>query len=117
MRTERVAHRALVRQEVRGPRPDSGEAELLGDGGHDGDGAIGGHGEHPVDPDSPRDLEHFRDGREVDHLGDVGLREARRLRVAIDRDDTQPARSCLCDRAALMASCAHEENRRHGGRW
>ena len=106
-----------MRQQVRGLRPDSGEPERLRDGGHHRNGAIRGHGEHPVDPDSLRDLEHFRNGGEVDHLGDVGLREARRLLVAVDRDDTQPARSCLRDRAALMAPRAHEENRRHGGRW
>ena len=88
LRTERVAHRALVRQQVRGLRPDSGEPERLRDGGHHRNGTIGGHGEHPVDPDSLRDLEHFRNGGEVDHLGDVGLREARRLLVAVDRDDT-----------------------------
>ena len=98
-------------------RPDSGEAELLRDCGHDGDGAIGRHGEHPVDPDSPCNFEDLRDGREVDHLCDVGLRQAGRFGVPIDRDYAQSARACLGDRAALMPSRAHEENRRHGGRW
>ena len=50
-RTERVAHRALVRQEVRRLRSDARQAELLGDGGDDGHGAIGRHREHAVDAD------------------------------------------------------------------
>ena len=49
--TERVTHRALVRQEVGRLRPDAGKAELLGDCGHDGHGAIGGDREHAVDAD------------------------------------------------------------------
>ena len=71
----------------------------------------------PVDPDAPCYLEHLRDRLEVDHPGDVGLRQAGRFGAPIDRDYPQSTRACLGDRAALMTSCAHEENRRHGGRW
>ena len=115
-RTERVAHRALVREEVRRPRSDARQAELLGDGGDDGDCAIGRHREHTVDADSSRDLDHLGDAREVDDLRNVGRREAGRVRVAVDRGHAQAAGARLLDRTALMAPCADEENRRHGRR-
>ena len=115
-RTERVAHRALVGEEVRRLRSDARQAELLGDGGHDGDGAIGGHREHTVDADSSRDLDHLGDAREVDDLRNVGRREARRVRVAVDRGHAQAAGARLLDGTALVASGADEENRCHGRR-
>ena len=97
-------------------RPDAGEPELLGDGGDDGHRAVGRDREHAVDADTPCDLDDLGDGREVDDLGDVGRGEARRFGVAIDRGDAKAAGARLLDRAPLMASRAHEENRRHGGR-
>ena len=62
----RIARLCVRRCAVCVPMP--GRAELLGDGGHDGDGAIGGHREHAVDADTSRDLDHLVDAREVDDL-------------------------------------------------
>jgi len=47
----------------------------------------------------------------------VCSRETGRLRIAVDGDDAQAAGARLLDRPPLMAACAHEENRLHGGRW
>ena len=115
--TERVAHRALVRQEVSRLRPDAGKPELLGDGCDDRHGAIGGNREHAVDADPARDLDHGRDVAEVDDLCDVGGREAGGVGVAIDGRDAQAARAGLLDRAALVAPGADEEDGLHGRRW
>ena len=93
-----------------------GKPELLGDGCNDGDCAIGGHGQHTVDADSSRDLDHLGDAREVDDLRNVGRREARRVRVAVDCGHAQTASARLLDGAALVASGADEENRCHGRR-
>ena len=70
----------------------------------------------PSTPLAERDLDDLVDGREVDDLRDVGRREARRVRVAVDRSDAQAASARLLDRTTLMAPRAHEENRRHGAR-
>ena len=98
-------------------RADPREPELLGDGGDDGHGAVGRDREHAVDADAPRDLDHLVDVGEVDDLGDVGRREARRLGVPVDRGDAQPPGARLLDRAALMAPGADEEHGLHGRRW
>ena len=61
-----------------------------------------------------RRLQHRVDVGEVDHLGDVGLREARRVGVAVDGHDAQAELFRLQDRAALVAAGADEENGLHG---
>jgi hypothetical protein len=106
-----------MRQEPGGLRADSGEAELLRDGGDDGHGPVGGHRQHPVCSRSAAGGDNRLDVREVDDLGDVGGRKAGGVVIPVDRRDAQPARARLFDRAALMASRAHEENGCHGGRW
>ncbi len=116
-RAERVAHRALVRQEVRRLGADAGQAELLGHRGDDGHRSISGDRQHAVDADASCDLHDLGDVREVDDLGDVGRREAGRVGVSVDRGDAQAARARLLDRAPLMAPGADEEDGRHGRRW
>ena len=92
---ECVPHRALVRDEMSRLRADPREPELLRDGCDDGYGAVGGDREHAVDAVAPRDLDHVVDVGEVDDLGDVGRRESRCLRVAVDAATRSPrARAC-----------------------
>jgi hypothetical protein len=51
---------------------------------------------------------------EVDDLRHVRRLEARRVGIAVDCDDADPAIARLGDRAALVASRADEEEARHG---
>ena len=95
---------------------DSWQRELLRDGRDNGNGTIGRYGEHSVDALTERNLDDLGHGHEVDDLGDVGRGEARRVRVAVDSGNAQPARACLLDGTALMASRADEEDRCHRGR-
>ena len=113
---ECVAHGALVRQEVRGVRADSRQAESLRDRRHHRNGAICRHRQRPIDTHGAGDFDDLRHGREVDDLRDVRRCETRCVPVAVDCSDTQSARACLLDRTPLMAPCAYEQNRRHGRR-
>ena len=94
--------------------PIVGSAEPLGHCGDDRHGAVGGDGEDAVDPVPSRDGLDGVDVREVDDLGGVGERETRRVGVAVDRDDAEPAVARLRDRTALVAPGADEEDARHG---
>ena len=115
--SERVSHRALVREQVGRLGADPRKPELLRHGRDDGHGAVGRDRERAVDADASGDLDHLADVGEVDDLGDVGRREARRLGVPVDRRDPQPAGARLLDRAALVAPGADEEHGLHGRRW
>jgi hypothetical protein len=55
-------------------------------------------------------LGHRVDVHEVDHLGNVGLVEPERVRIAVDRDNAQPELLRPSDRAPLMPARADEEN-------
>ncbi len=115
-RAERGAHRELVSQEVGYYRADAGESQGFGHRRHDGNRAVGRDRQHAVRGYTSGDVEDLLDRREVDDLGDVRGREARCFGVAVDRCDPKPTGARLLDRAPLMASRAHEEDRRHGGR-
>ena len=95
---------------------DRRQAEALGHRRDDGDGAVGGDGQHAVDRVAARDLGHRVDVREVDDLGDVGDRKPGRVGVAVDGDDAKAALARLQDRAALVAAGADEEDRLHDAR-
>ena len=107
-------HRELVRHQLRRRAPDPGQAELLGDGGDDWDGPIRRDRQDAVDAVPSTNLRDRGDVREVDDLGDVGGREARRVLVAVDRDDAQVAGPRVLDRAPLVAPRADEEDGLHG---
>jgi hypothetical protein len=55
-------------------------------------------------------FEHRRHVREIDNAHQVGFGEPKRIRVAVDRCDTQPELLRAQDRPALMAARADEEN-------
>ena len=93
---------------------DRRQPEPLGHGGDDRHRPIRRDRERPVHAVAPRDVLHRVDVGEVDDLGYVGQRQARSRRVAVDRDDPEPALARLHDRAALVASRADEEHARHG---
>ncbi len=57
-------------------------------------------------------LDHGRDVEEVDDLADVGDREARSVRVPVDRDDPHAQLPKAHERAALMPAGADEEDAR-----
>ena len=111
---ERAAHHELVRHAVGDGAADRRQAEPLGHRGDDRHGAVGGDGEDAVDLLSARDGLDGVDVREVDDLGGVRERETRRVGVAVDRDDAEAAVARLCDRTALVAPGADEEDARHG---
>jgi len=115
--TERVAHGALVREEVSRFRADPRESELLRDGGDDRHRAIGRDGECAVDADAPGDLHDLGDIREIDDLGDVGGGQPGRLSVPIDRGHAKSFTARLLDCATLVAPGADEEHGLHGRRW
>ena len=110
---ERPPHRDLVGHQVGGVGADPGQAERLGDGRHDGNGAVGRDGEDAVDRVPAPDLRDRVDVREVDRLALVGDGEPERVRVAVDGDDAQAELLRAQDRAALMTACADEENGAH----
>ena len=94
-RRERAPHRELVRHQLRGRAADTGQAEILGDGGHDRHGPIRRYREHAVDAVAAADLGDRGDVREVDDLRDVGRCETGRVLVPVDRDDAQAGpRAC-----------------------
>ena len=104
------AHRDLVRHQVRGLRADPRQPARLGDRGDDRHRAVGADGQHAVELDARRRLQHGVDVREVDDLRDVRLREPERVRVPVDRRDAQSQLLRPQDRAALMAAGADEED-------
>jgi hypothetical protein len=83
---EPAPHRHLVRHQVRGRRPDPGQPELLSDRGDHRHRPICRHGQHAIDPGSPRDGDHPLRVGEVDDVALVRMRQPDRLRVAIDGD-------------------------------
>jgi hypothetical protein len=110
-------HRDLVRHQVGGLGADARQAQRLGDGGHDRDGAIGRDRQDAVDGVPAADLGDRLDVAEIDHLWHVGLGEPERVGVPVDGDDAQPELARALDRAALVPAGADEEDRpRHGGR-
>ena len=111
---ERPPHRDLVRHAVRDVGADRREAEALGDRRDDRDGAVRRDRQRAVDGVPSRDLLDRVDVGEVDDLRDVRRLEPRRVGVAVDRDDADPALARLGDRAALVAARADEEDARHG---
>ncbi len=113
---EHAAHLELVGHPVRGVDSDTREAELVRHGGNDRHGAVGRDRQHTVDALSAADLGDRGNVGEVHDLGDVGRGEPGRVRIAIDGDDSQVACACVLDRAALVATCADEEDGLHGGR-
>ena len=98
---------------MRGRGADPRQAERLGDGRHDGDGAVGGHGEHAVGPQAARRLDHRFDVAEVHHLACIGEREPRRLRFSVDRGDAQAGVAGVCDRPALVPARTDEQDGSH----
>ena len=73
------AHRDLVRHQVRRLDADPGQPARLGDRGDDRDGAVGADGQHAVELEPRRRLEHRGRVGEVDDLRDVRLCEAERV--------------------------------------
>ena len=91
--------------------PIAGQPELLGDGRDDRHRAVGGDGQRAVDAVSrgrPRSPPSTSWKSTV--LADVGAREARGVRIAVDRDDAQAELLRPCDRPPLMAAGADEED-------
>ena len=111
-----VAHRDLVRHRVRRLRADPGQAERLCDGGDDRHGAVGRERQHAVDRVAAPDLDHGVDVGEVDDLADVRVREPRRVRIPVDRDDAVAELLHAQEAAALVPAAADEEERGHGRR-
>ena len=95
---------------------DPGQPELLGHGGDERNGAVGGDGEHALDVVSPRHVGHRADVREVDRLAGVRDLEPQRLGVPVDGDDTKPELLRAEDRTALVAPGADEEDGGHVAR-
>jgi hypothetical protein len=65
---------------------------------------------------APTDLDDGIDVGEVDHLRDIGLRQARRVGVPVDGDDPEAELPHSHDRTPLVAPGADEENCRHARR-
>ena len=63
---------------------------------------------------APSHLGHGRNVCEVDDLGDIGDREGRSIRTAIDGDHAHAELAHACDRTPLMPTGADEENGLHG---
>jgi hypothetical protein len=115
-RAERLAHHELVGEEMSRLRADPGQAELLGDGRDDRNGAIRRDRECTARPEPARDLDDPSDLGEVDHLGDVGGGEPGRIGVPVDCRGAQTAGAGLLDRAPLVTARADEEDGLHGRR-
>ena len=114
---EAPAHRHLVGHQVRRLDADPRQPERLRDRGDDRHRAVRRHCQHPVDSRLAPDGNHSLDvGREVDHVRLVGVREADRLRIAVDRDDAEPELLRAKDGAPLVAAGADEEDGLHRGR-
>ena len=96
---------------MRGLDPDPRQAERLGHGGHDRDGAIRGHRQHAVDLVPPGGVGDRLDVGEVDDLALVGRGKARRFRVAVDGDDAQPELARALDRTPLVPPRTDHEDR------
>ena len=109
---ELPAHGDLVGDAVGYLPPDPGQAELLRDGGHDGDGAVGGDRHDTVHrvlaPESGE-----RGDVEIGDLPEVCLRQARRVGVAVGSDDANAELLRPFDRTQLVPPGAHEKNRLH----
>jgi hypothetical protein len=113
---EEPAHGDLVGHHLRGLGADPGQPEGVGDLRHDRDGPVGRDREHTVDAVLASNVGHAGDVREIDHLEDVGLAAAERLRVAIHRDDPEAALAGLGDRSALVSAGADEQDAFHDAR-
>jgi nucleoside-diphosphate-sugar epimerase len=96
-----------------GLRADSRQAERLGDGGDDGDGAVGRNRKHTLHVVPAGDVGHPAYVAEIEHLARVRIAQAGRRRIAVHRDNSQPSLPRLRDRTLLVAACPHEENRAH----
>ncbi len=102
-----------MRHQVRGLRPDPGQAEPLGDGGDDGHGAVDGDGQHALDRVCPRDFGHRSDVAEVEDDRHVGVGEPGRLRVGVHGDHAQPQLFRAQDRTPLVSPGSDEQNGPH----
>ncbi len=110
---EAPPHRDLVRHQMRGLCADARQSPRLGDLCHDGHRAVGADGEHTVELESRRRLQHCGDVGEVDDLRDVRFAQARCVRVAVDGRDAQALSLRLQDRPALVPAGADEEDGSH----
>src|SRR3954464_10377611 len=96
---------------------DPGEAQRPREGGDPRHGPVGRDGENTVDLVSPAHLRHAPQVGEIDHLGDIGLPEAKRLSVAVDGDHTQAELASAPDRPPLVPAGADEEDCAFHSRW
>ena len=110
----RIAILCVIRCAVSMPIPGSPSASATA--ATTGHGAVGRDGQDAVDGVATPDLGDGGDVGEVDDLADVGDLQARRVRVAVDRDDAQAELLRPQDRAPLVPAGADEEDRLHVAR-
>jgi len=110
------AHGGFVGHAMRGPDPDPGQVEPLGDGCGDRDGAIARDRDDCVDGVTLTDLDHTFQVVEVDSFRHVSDVKTDCGGVSVDSDYPPAGSTGLGDCSELGDACSQKEHGRHAGR-